>query len=212
MDQVIERVTVYKLLGVQFDENLNWEHHVDNMCKSIYAKLYVLRYLRRTASFRLRKQLAESLLLTKIYYCSSLFFNLPQLQLKKLDTLLCRIASFVTLKYCTIEDLVNLGWLPMKQRIDFELMKLAHKSIHQNDFPSYLKGFKLRTAGRKTRNAEDHVYETRISEKLFVGKASCLLNELPKNIREEVDTSKFRISLKKYLLDHSLAFFIMRHA
>ena len=40
MDQLIERVTIYKLLGVQFDQNLNWAYHVDRICKSIYAKLY----------------------------------------------------------------------------------------------------------------------------------------------------------------------------
>ena len=211
MDQRIERITVYKLLGIQFDQNLNWETHIEKICQSVYSKLYVLRYLRRTASFRLRKQLAETLLISKIHYCCSLFWNLPQTQLKKLDKLLCRIASFVTLKYSTIEDVIQLGWLPFQQQIHFELLKLAHRSIYQNDFPSYLKGFKLRVVGRETRNVEEIVskYETNVSEKLFIGKASRLLNDLPKAIREEPDHKKFRCSLKKYLLDLSFAIFIM---
>ena len=133
--------------------------------------------------------------------------------MKKLDKLLCRIASFVTLKYSTIEDVIQLGWLPIQQQIHFELLKLAHKSIHQDEFPSYLKGFKLRVAGRNIRNAEeiDSKYEINVSEKLFVGKASRLLNDLPKTIREEPDHKRFRNILKKYLLDHSLAIFFTHH-
>ena len=198
-NQLIERVAVYKLLGVQFDENLNWEAHINKLCQSVYAKLYVLRYLRRTASYRLRKQLAEALLLSRINYCCSLFWNLPQYQFKKLDKLLCRIASFVTLKYSTTEDVINLGWLPMQQRVEFELLKLAHKSIHLEDFPSYLKGFHLRAAGRQMRNVEeiDSNYVCNVSDKLFIGKASRLLNDLPKAIREEADSNKFRSFLKK---------------
>ena len=90
-------------------------------------------------------------------------------------------------------------------------MKLAHRSIYQNDFPSYLKGFKLRVVGRETRNVEEIVskYEINVSDKLFIGKASRLLNDLPKAIREEPDHKKFRCSLKKYLLDLSFAIFIM---
>eukprot|EP00111_Clytia_hemisphaerica_P011308 TCONS_00033109-protein len=40
-NQLIERVIVYKLLGVQFDENLNWEAHVNKICQSVYKLLGV---------------------------------------------------------------------------------------------------------------------------------------------------------------------------
>ena len=101
----------------------------------------------------------------------------------------------------------------MQQRVEFELLKLAHKSIHLEDFPSYLKGFHLRAAGRQMRNVEeiDSNYVCNVSDKLFIGKASRLLKDLPKAIREEADSNKFRSSLKKYLLDVSLAIYIMQH-
>ena len=119
----------------------------------------------------------------------------------------------VTLKYCTINDVIELGWLPIQQQIHFDLMKLAHKSINQAEFPSYLKGFKLRVVRREMRNVDDIIskYNVNVSDKLFIGKASRLLNEIPKTIREEPDPKKFRNSLKKYLLDFSLALFIMNH-
>ena len=93
------------------------------------------------------------------------------------------------------------------------MLKVAHKSIHQDEFPTYLKGFRLRIAGRGTRNVDEIVskYEINVSDKLFLGKASRLLNDLPKAIREEPDHKNFRNFLKTFLLDQSLAIFIMQH-
>ena len=150
----IERVLCYKLLGVQLDQHLNWEDNVKKICQSIYSRLYVLRYLRRTATFRIRKQLAESLLLSRLHYCASLFWNLSQFQLQKFDRLKRRICSFVTLKFSTTKDFINLGWLPMEKEIEFNVMKLAHKSMYNENFPSYLKGFENHQAGRETRQQQ----------------------------------------------------------
>jgi len=65
---VIERTTCYKLLGVQFDQHLDWKQYVDKVVKAINSKLNTLKHLKRTENFQLRKQLAETLLLSKIDY------------------------------------------------------------------------------------------------------------------------------------------------
>jgi hypothetical protein len=44
---VVERVTNYKLLGVQLSGNLKWNKHVDYIYKKACKKLYSLRVLRR---------------------------------------------------------------------------------------------------------------------------------------------------------------------
>ena len=210
--QPIERVTCYKLLGVQLDQHLNWENQIKKICSCVYSRLYVLCYLRRTASFHLRKQLAESLLLSRLHYCISLFWNLPLSQIRKLDRLKRRIASFVTLKFSSTEDVIALGWLPMKKEIEYSIMRLAHKSMHEQNFPSYLRGFETQpTASRSTRNRQELKLVTKTSEKLFVGKASRLLNELPLSIREECDHKRFCGLLRRYLLDESLAMYYNSH-
>jgi len=56
----IERTTCYKLLGVQFDQHLDWKQHVDKIAKAVNSKLNALKHLKRTANFQLRKQLAET--------------------------------------------------------------------------------------------------------------------------------------------------------
>lgn len=139
-------------------------------------------------------------------------FNLPNIKLCKLDKLRKRIAAFVTQRYCTTEDVIRLRWLPSKEQIEFDMLKLAHKAIYNEDFPSYLKNFRLRAARRCTRNGEaTQQYETSCSEKLFTGKASRLLNDIPKEIREIIDHKEFCRKLRNYLLDKSLASYLSNH-
>jgi len=71
----IERMTCYKLLGVQFDQHLDWKQHVDKISKAVNGKLNTLKHLKRTANFQLRKQLAETLLLSKIDYCNAILLS-----------------------------------------------------------------------------------------------------------------------------------------
>ena len=57
--QAIERVSNYKLLGILLDQHLNWEDQIKRVSSLVYCRLFVLRYFRRIASFRLRKQLLK---------------------------------------------------------------------------------------------------------------------------------------------------------
>ena len=45
--QSIERVKVFKLLGVWVQDNLSWDHHVSHMLSRAATRLYYLRQLRR---------------------------------------------------------------------------------------------------------------------------------------------------------------------
>ena len=91
------------------------------------------------------------------------------------------------------------------------LLKLAHKAIYKSEFPSYLRGFKLYEPQRNTRRSTDMTFDVVVSGKLFVGKASRLLNDLPLKIREEGNYKLFCNKLKKFLLDKSLAVYYENH-
>jgi hypothetical protein len=47
-NNVIQRVTSFKLLGVQLDCNLKWQNHVDNIYSRAASRLYFLKQLRRS--------------------------------------------------------------------------------------------------------------------------------------------------------------------
>ncbi|XP_057296305.1 uncharacterized protein LOC130625270 [Hydractinia symbiolongicarpus] len=211
--KLIERVASYKLLGVHFDEHLAWDTHLKQLLKSTYCKLSVLRKLKHSAPQYLRKQLVETLLLSRLDYCNVVFSNAPDYKLNRINKVLRCAAAFVTAHYCTTADILNLKWLPSKERINLNMLKLAHKSLHETEFPTYLKGLEMKKTERTTRSSERCVSEFKVnaSDKTFIGRSGRQLNDLPTSLRKEVVYKKFVYGAKCYLSDRALAKYINKH-
>ena len=67
-DKTLENINEFKLLGITIDKNLNWKKHMNNTTKNCYATLNVLHKITRYTPLPVRKQLAESLILSKLDY------------------------------------------------------------------------------------------------------------------------------------------------
>lgn len=211
--KAIERVASYKLLGIHFDAHLTWDTQLNLLLKSAYFKLAILRKLKHSAPQYLRKQLAETLVLSRLDYCNVIYSNVPEYKLNRINKVLKCAASFVTLQYCTTRDIFNLKWLPARERINLNQLKLAHKSLYEMGFPAYLKGLELNMKKRKLRNSNRNGLEFKIitSDKTFIGQCSRQLNNLPESLRTEVVYRKFVYGVKCFLLDQSLAKYISTH-
>ena len=64
--QTLESVSSIHLLGTEFQENLKWNNEINSKIHSCYGCLSVLRKLKNLAPFKVRKQLAETLILSRI--------------------------------------------------------------------------------------------------------------------------------------------------
>ena len=62
----LERVSNIRLLGTEFQENLKWNNEINSKIHSCYGCLSVLRKLKNLAPFKVRKQLADTLILSRI--------------------------------------------------------------------------------------------------------------------------------------------------
>jgi len=49
-DKIIDRVFVYKLLGVVIHTNLKWDNHIDSICSKASSKLHFLTQLKRNGA------------------------------------------------------------------------------------------------------------------------------------------------------------------
>ena len=47
-----------------------------------------------------------------------------------------KTASFVLSRY--VNDIVKTGWLPVRQRRDFHVLKLVHRALNSLSWPSYI--------------------------------------------------------------------------
>ena len=119
--------------------------------------------------------------------------------------------SFVTGLYSNTLDMINLGWLPITERINFSTIKLAHRTIYVDSFPAYLK-ILFKSATRNLRsNSDTHFLNHYGNIKTFRGKSSTLFNELPLKIRSNEKYGSFSKTLKSYLLDQAQAVYLHRH-
>ena len=95
--------------------------------------------LKNFAGYRLRKHLVESLVLSKLDYCDTVYYPLPEFQLKRLQRVQLVAASFVLNRYVNdINDIVKIGWLPVRQRRDFHVRKLVYQALYSPSWPSYV--------------------------------------------------------------------------
>ena len=118
----LERVMKSKILGVMFNQSLSWGDHVNNILKSCYSTLKSLSRLKKLTPFKLRKQLSE--MLSKVNPIKSwLLLNSIRRPTKLIKD----------------EETIKQKWLPVQERLDLAVAKLAYKSLYDENFPVDLK-------------------------------------------------------------------------
>jgi len=193
----LERVSSAKLLGLHIQQDLHWDTHVNETLKSGYSTLKTLKQIKRLTNFRLRKTLAESLILQRVDYGASVYGNgLQGFNKKRVQKLLNCSAGYVRQSFSTPKDCVNLKWLPFEENVAFSSVKLASKAIHEQSWPKYLK-VRMKTPSRILRNYENDLHSIS-PDSPFTELMSKHYNGLPLNLRE---TQKSNNDLKKYFLD-----------
>ena len=143
-------------------------------------------------------------------YCNSVYYDLPNTTLRKLQKIQNRAARLITSTYIydrITPALITLHWLPIKARIIYKLCLMTYKTItsglpkYLND---YLKPFKLETSMTLRHATEQFRFleprsNKKISDRAFVNCAPRLFNKLPSEVKESLDIVQFKKKLKTYL-------------
>ena len=188
----LERIKSWKLLGVHINEHLKWDDHIKHTVSGCYATLSILRKLKYLAKYELRKQLAETLILSKLDYADLVFYPLPQFLLRRLQRVEFAAASFVLGHYVkNFRDVLKIGWLPINERRDLNLLKSCFKALHNTEtWPDYLKIIKQKC--RKELRSSNSIRLVILTENdTFQDNASKLFNNLPETIRNCKDYRTF---------------------
>ena len=115
---VLERVSVFRYLGVHLDENLTWSAHVDHTATKISKVIGIMRRLKNTVPMHILKTIYSSLINPHLNYCILAWgFNLDRiLKLQKKAVRIITNSHFLAhtdnlfhdLKILKIEDIFNL--------------------------------------------------------------------------------------------------------
>ena len=206
-DVYIQPSSKCRNLGVIFDCHMSHINQVASVSKSVRYHLrnlgFIRKYLNRTAT----EQLVHAFISSRLDFCNSLLYNLPQNLIDKLQRLQNASARLVTLSRRTTHitpTLKSLHSLPIIDRIAFKIILLVFQSLHGTS-PIYMTDIISRyhqaRSLRSTKSLRLSVPRTHHSwgDRSFSHAAPELWNNLPLQLRQQDSLSTFKSSLKTHL-------------
>ena len=136
----MKQVSSTKSLGVHIDQNMNWECHIQNICKKIASALKAIKRIRHLIPFNILIKVYDSLVQPHFNYCSVVSGNCGNGLSEKLHKLQYRAARILMCANydSNIDELFRaLGWHKLKyQRLESAAV-MMYKSLH-GITPEYL--------------------------------------------------------------------------
>ena len=132
LDQDVTPTDSARNLGVEFDKDFNFKKHISKVCRCYYH-IRDLRRLRRCLTAAVTKTIATSLVSSKLDYCNSILYNIPNREINKVQSVQNCLARVVTRspRFCSVTPLLkSLHWLPVQFRIKHKICTLTYKVIH----------------------------------------------------------------------------------
>ena len=124
------------------------------------------------------------------------------------EQIFCILSFILSHKFCHITPVLrDLHWLPVKFRIDFKILLLTFKCLH-NSAPSYLRDLiKVRPKSKYELRSNEAVLLKPLKSKTsvtlggraFQSAAPVLWNNLPLALRKIDSLTTFKSALKSYL-------------
>jgi len=201
-------------IGAVLDRNLSLVEHVNILCRACYLKLRQISQIRQYLSEDAAATLVRCLITSKLDYVNGLLYGLPDNLLHKLQLIQNNAVRLVMRKRKrdhVTPLLMQLHWLPIRQRITYKINVMTYKAIN-NLAPKYIKDLLTIYEPRRTlRSASQGLLVERSSNKKRTGDrafAVCapkLWNKLPLNVRACTSLDTFKTSLKTFLFQQAYA-------
>ena len=185
--------------------------HVSKVCGSAFYYLYNIRHIRKYLSRETTETLVHAFITSRLDYCNSLLYGVPEYQLNKLQRVMNASARIIcgAPKFCHVTPLLKeLHWLPVRWRIDFKILLLTFKALH-GLAPKYLTDLiSVLPASRYSLRRDDNdilLDRPRSRTKKTMGDCSFMVaapflwNTLPLQARQSTNLNTFKSAVKTFL-------------
>ena len=136
----IQPSTVVRDLGLHLDSELSMKHHVTKVAAACYYHLRRLRQIRRRMGQEVASRLVLTMVISRLDYCNAALACLPQATispLQRVQNSAARMIFELSTREHVVPCLLQLHWLPVRWRVQFELCCVMH-SIFHGMCPAYL--------------------------------------------------------------------------
>ena len=205
----IKRVHKSKVVGVQIDDQLNWNEHIKYISKKINSGLGALKRIRPYVSIKMLKTVYNALIQSHLDYCCEIWDSLGKTLADKLQIFQNKAARIILrAEYDTSSETVlnAMNWDKLVERRAKRKALLMFKIIH-NLAPVSLK--KLVSSVEQTihynlRNSNVRLCvplpKTEALKKSLSFSGPQLWNKLPNSLQNSSSLSKFKYKLKDVTL------------
>ena len=155
-NNVIKRETHTRNLGIEFDENLTWNFHINNQVRNAYGKLKQLYRFQKFLSEKCKARLVETYVLSQLSYGNTVTQNITKILQNKLQKVqnACYRYIYGVRKYDHITPYINKAkCLKIAGRTKYHALVQMHKILNHNA-PTYL-------SNRITYRQDIHGFNTR---------------------------------------------------
>ena len=209
-DTCIRFVDSAKNLGMIIDSVLNFQEQIEKLVKSCFMTIRKLSKVKYYLSQMQLQTLVSSLIFSKLDYCNSLYYGLPEYTIKKLQHVQNCAARLVSetclvwknkIPYNSSLDHVyhSLHWLRIKFRIIYKVLLIVHNCLHDNAPEDISALISYATSQRSMKLKETRTCNS-YGDRAFSHIGPKLWNLLPNEICEEHDQMEFKKKLKSFLM------------
>lgn len=195
-------------LGFMFDNTMTLHDQISNVVSAGFYHLRKIAAVKKYLPAELLTTLVHAFITSRLDFCNSLYFGLPEYELNRLQKLQNQAARLVTntrRRDHITPVLRSLHWLPVRARIHFKILTFAFRAVH-GDGPAYLR-LPLLSAPRTTRaGAAPRLAYCRAKKKTAGDRAYSVIaprlwNQLPVDIRSCGSFHNFKKLLKTHLFN-----------
>ena len=208
----VKLVRVVKNLGVLMDSGLTMKDQILNTVKVCNYHIRNIAFIRKYLDEDTLSMVVCNHVISRLDYCNSLYYGLPNYLLKKLQNVQNRAARLI--KKIKLRDritpaLMDLHWLPIKARIEFKICVLTYKSLKYSE-PKYLydhlKPYELHTPMNLRHSDDKHRLQlprtyNKIGDRSFSSCAPKLYNKLSVQLKDIDSVKSFKKKLKTFLYE-----------
>ena len=197
-------------LGVILDPNLTFDNHITTSVSECSACVAEFNQVKHCLDINTLLTVIHALVLSKMYYCSNVWANTTNKNVKKLQVVqnfACQIVSSAK-EYDVVTPLLkSLSWLPVKDQLYYCQAIMAFKCM-TGSAPEYLTSqfiTREQVSERTTRSSQKlniPLFRTASGQRTFYYRTVKLWNNLESFLKLSPSVEIFKRSLRSQLLEN----------
>ena len=208
LDHEIKRTPYIKFLGITLDENLSWNHHIDDVCRKLKSYFHIFYNIREYLSKKEIQSIYYALVYSRIKYGINVYGQAGSTKIDKIQTLqnqLLKVLSEKNYRHPTEKLHKEFELLLVEDLAKQELLTFVHNYFSNSlppVFDDYFDSFDHRY---ETRNGPNtirlKIHDTEMAAASVLVKGAKLWNNLNTSYKTITTRKTFRTKIKSDMIN-----------